>query len=240
MKIFKKLAIFTSLYLLGTNFLYAAQGSGLATVYKINVNKVELCETGSTIANCLNPITVSKVGLSTEVDLASITAGESAATLGNFGLAKAGTTYTFIQMTINRALTIKGSATADSTICYTKGDGNLNGTHGLAEETASDSTEATMYVPPFVDATNYPGINSVGDATGAGARIAGTVDAADTHFQARQALAAPFTLDPTAIPTVKIAFGTNTSVTVSDGENCDGAATMYATPPDASITIQGQ
>ena len=46
----------------------------------------------------------------------------------------------------------------------------------LLRTTSGDSTEATLYVPPFVDATNYPQINSVGDATGAGARIAGTVE----------------------------------------------------------------
>jgi len=240
MKIFKNLTILATLYFLGVTFLYAASGSGLATVYKINVNKLELCETGSSLTTCLNPITVSKAGLSTDVDLASITAGEVAATLGNFGLAKSGVTYTYVQMTMNRAITIKGSATANSTVCFTKGDGNLNGTHGVAETTSGDSTEATLYVPPFVDATNYPQINSVGDATGAGARIAGTVDASDTHFQARQALAAPFILDPTAIPTVKVAFGTATAVTVSNGASCDGAARMYATPPDATITIQGQ
>ena len=57
------------------------------------------------------------------MDLASITAGEAAATLGNFGLATSGVTYTYVQMTMNRAITIKGSATANSTVCYTKGDG---------------------------------------------------------------------------------------------------------------------
>ena len=84
------------------------------------------------------------------MDLASITAGEAAATLGNFGLATSGTvTYTYVQMTMSRAITVKGSATADSTVCYTKGDGNLNGTHGAAETTSGDSTEATLYVPPY-------------------------------------------------------------------------------------------
>jgi hypothetical protein len=32
---------------------YAATGA--ASVYKITISKVELCETGSTISNCLNP-----------------------------------------------------------------------------------------------------------------------------------------------------------------------------------------
>ena len=27
---------------------------------------------------------------------------------------------------------------------------------------------------------------------------------------------------------------------ILNGANCDGAAVMYATPPDVSITIQGQ
>ena len=87
------------------NISYAAKGTGAATVYKISVTKLELCETGSTLSNCLNPITVSNPGLTTDVDLASITAGEAAATLGNFGLATAGTTYTYLQATMSRAIT---------------------------------------------------------------------------------------------------------------------------------------
>ena len=91
-KIFLKTFIFICVFALGMNISYAAKGTGAATVYKISVTKLELCETGSTLSNCLNPITVSNPGLTTDVDLASITAGEVAATLGNFGLATAGTT----------------------------------------------------------------------------------------------------------------------------------------------------
>ena len=61
-----------------------------------------------------------------------------------------------------------------------------------------------------------------------------------TFFISRDPLTKPFILDPSAIPTVTMAFGTSTSVTVSDGTNCDGAARIYATPPDVTITIQGQ
>ena len=239
MKIFKNLTILATLYFLGVTFLYAASGSGLATVYKINVNKLELCETGSSLTTCLNPITVSKAGLSTDVDLASITAGEAAATLGNFGLATAGTTYTYLQATMSRAITAKGSASDGSTTCYTKGNGSLSAM-GAAEETSGDSTEATLYVPAFVDATNFPQINSVADREGTSPRIAGTVNASDSHFQSREALALPFTLDPTAIPTVTIAFSTAGAITAHDADNCDNAAVMYATPPNSTITIQGQ
>jgi len=111
---------------------------------------------------------------------------------------------------------------------------------GAAEETAGDSTEATLYVPFFVNPTDFPQINSVADREGTSPRTAGTVSASDSHFQSREPLSLPFTLDPTAIPTVTIAFSTAGAITVSDATNCDGVASMYATPPDATITIQGQ
>jgi hypothetical protein len=77
-KIFLKTFIFICVFALGMNISYAAKGTGAATIYKISVTKLELCETGSTLSNCLNPITVSNPGLTTDVDLASITAGEAA------------------------------------------------------------------------------------------------------------------------------------------------------------------
>jgi len=227
------------IYTLGINISYADKGTGTATIYKISVTKLELCETGSTASSCLNPITVSNPGLTTDVDLASITAGETAATLGNFGLATAGTTYTYLQATMSRAITVKGSASDGSTTCYTKGNGSLSAL-GAAEETSGDSTEATLYVPFFVNPTDFPQINSVADREGTSPRTAGTVSASDSHFQSREPLSLPFTLDPTAIPTVTIAFSTAGAITVSNATSCDGAARMYATPPDATITIQGQ
>ena len=240
-KIFKNLLMLTFTYFACTSIAYSASASGAATTLKITVTKIELCETGSTDTNCLNPITVSDSGLSTNVDLASITAGSVAATMGNFGRANAGKSYTYLQAIMSRAIIVRGSATADGLTCYTKGDGNSNGaTYGVAETTASDSTEATLYVPAFVDAANFPRVNSVGDREGNNPRIAGTVNGADSHFASRDPLTKPFILDPSAIPTVTMAFGTSTSVTVSDGSNCDGAARIYATPPDVTITIQGQ
>ena len=240
-KIFKNLLMLTFAYFACTSIANSTKASGAATVLKITVTKIELCETGSTDTTCLNPITVSNPGLSTDVDLASITAGSVAATMGNFGRAKAGTSYTYIQAIMSRAIIVKGSATADGLTCHTKGDGNSNGTtYGIAETTAADSTEATLYVPAFTNPTDFPRVNSVGDREGSNPRTAGTVDGADSHFASRDPLTKPFILDPSAIPTVTMAFGTSTAVTVSDGRSCDGNARIYATPPDVTITIQGQ
>ena len=45
--------------LIFTNNLFAATNvKGAATEYTITMTKVELCETGSTISNCLNPINI--------------------------------------------------------------------------------------------------------------------------------------------------------------------------------------
>ena len=240
-KIFKNLSMLIFAYLASTSIAYSASAAGAATKLVITVTKIELCERGSTDTTCLNPVTVSNPGLGTNVDLASITAGSVAATMGNFGRAKAGTAYTYIQAIMSRAIIVKGSATADGLTCHTKGDGNSNGTtYGVAETTAADSTEATLYVPQFTDPTNFPRVNSVSDREGSNPRTAGTVNGADSHFASRDPLAKPFILDPSAIPTVTMAFGTSTSVTVSDGRSCDGNARIYATPPDVTITIQGQ
>ena len=37
----------------------AFAATGAATEYKVTMTKLELCETGSTTANCLNPLTIS-------------------------------------------------------------------------------------------------------------------------------------------------------------------------------------
>ena len=238
-KLLFKLLIILSFTSLNSISAYSAVATGLATTYKLTITKMELCETGSTAANCLNPVTVSLPGIGTALDIAAVTAGETAGTIGNFGLATAGTIYTYLQATMSRAITAKGSASDGTTTCFTKGNGSLSAM-GAAETTSGDSTEATLYVPAFVDATNFPQINSVADREGTSPRTAGTVNASDSHFQSREALALPFTLDPTAIPTVTIAFSTAGALTVHEADDCDGESVMYATPPNSTITIQGQ
>ena len=64
---------------------YAATGA--ASVYKITISKVELCETGSTISNCLNPIDITIGGGVADVDIAAVTAGSSAGTVADFSKA---------------------------------------------------------------------------------------------------------------------------------------------------------
>ena len=69
-----KVSIF-SLFLMLTFISLSHAATGLATEYKITMTKLELCETGSTTANCLNPITISPGTTSGQVDIASASAG---------------------------------------------------------------------------------------------------------------------------------------------------------------------
>ena len=95
-------------------FLFSAfnafAGTGPATEYKVTMTKLELCETGSTTANCLNPLTISPSTTSGEVDIAAVDAGAAAGSYGNIAKAKIGTLYTYLQITMSRQFIITGTA----------------------------------------------------------------------------------------------------------------------------------
>ena len=81
--------------------LYSANSfaaTGAATEYKVTMTKLELCETGSTTANCLNPLTISPSGTSGEVDIASVSAGAVAGSYGNIAKAKIGTSVSYTHL----------------------------------------------------------------------------------------------------------------------------------------------
>ena len=80
--------------------LYAATGP--ATEYKVTMTKVELCEKGSSPANCINPLTISPSSASKAVDIASVSAGAAAGSYGNIAKANIGTTATNSKSRINK------------------------------------------------------------------------------------------------------------------------------------------
>ena len=248
-KLLFKLLIILSFTSLNSISAYSAVATGLATTYKLTITKMELCETGSTAANCLNPITVSLPGIGTALDIAAVTAGETAGTIGNFGLATPGTAYTYIQTTMSRAIVVAGTV-GD---CTTKADKNgtaatnvANATGSATGKTSGTPAEVTVYVPALNAAqtsNGYPQLNSVADADGSDPAASNVVSASHSHFQFRDALTAPFILDPSAIPTVTMAFSTAQALkNINTGSsNCgDSDKVFQAAPPLATITIQGQ
>ena len=234
-----------------TQSVNAAYETGVATEYKITVLKIELCATGSAIPtsnaafSCLDPVTVSTAGLDSAVDIGNdaIGAGEAAATLGNFGLASPGVTYTHLIATMKREIQITGK-TAN---CSTKGDGtkaaNITGETGSGVSAAASTApvSAKLFVPAMTNNSSNRDIRSVSNVAGDNATSGGTISASHDYFQGMLALTTPFTLKPGQNPTVTMAFDTSTAVAALDGDGCaSGADEMQAAPPTTTITIQGQ
>ena len=234
--LFSKLIIF-SFCLIFTNNLYAATNvKGAATQLIVTMTKVEICESGSTISNCLNPIDITVDGGAT-ADIASVAAGAAAATVADFSKAPLGKSYTHIQTTMSRAFTITGKAGTGgkcTTIAGTNGAlnadavGALNGTPG----------SAILYVPFFADATNYPMMEGQNE-DGSDIAPLGQVRNTDTHFRSRMALTSPYTPSAGSSPTVFVAFDTSIAVNEKNDGDCTDAG-LQAAPPTVTLTVQGQ
>ncbi len=238
-KIFLITILFTFIY-----YGNAVAGTGEATEYKIQIHKIEMCDSTSTDSVCNNAVTIydSTAG-SGDIDIANTTAGAAAASLGNAGLANFGVNYTYMQITMNRAFTVKGSAADDSgTTCYTKS--TLAGSAdelGKGTTTAGDVGATTLYAAMVGDEVgdNLTGLQTLADTTG----VASQIQSNDEYLQYRQKLAKTFTLVPGNIPSIKIAFGTSAALGATDdmGDACTtvGAAKgLYAAEPDVTVTIE--
>ena len=215
-------------------------GTGEATEYKISIYKIELCDSSSTASACNGAVTVYD-GDSGSIDIANTSAGTAAASLGNASAAIFGTAYTYLQITMGRDFTVKGSAADGSgTTCYTKSNGSA-GTLAKGSEDSGEEASATLYaaVNGTAVGNNLTGLQTLTDTTG----VASTMDEADEFFQYSQQLANTFIMGPGNIPSVTIAFGTSAAVGAIDdmGDSCEtvGAAKgLYAAEPDVTVTIK--
>ena len=229
-----------SFCLIISNNLYAATNvKGAATEYIVTMTKVELCETGSTIANCLNPIDITSSGGAT-TDIAAVEAGATAGTVADFGKAQVGKTYTHIQTIMSRAMQITGQAGE----CYTKSGSNGGiATAGAAgwdkDDNGAIPQSATLFVPFFSqDTTNYSMMEG-SNADGSSLATLATVRNSDTHFRSRNALTKTYTPVAGASPTVFLAFDVSVAVNELDDDDCSDAG-IQAAPPTVTITVQGQ
>ena len=220
----------------------AVAATGAATEYKVTIYKIELCDSSSTASACNNAVTIFD-GDSGAIDIANTTAGVAAASLGNASAASFGTSYTYLQITMGRAFTVKGSAADGSgTTCYTKsGEAGAAGTLAKGTVTAGSVASTTLYAAMVGTSVgdNLTGLSSLTDTTG----VAGTIASDDEYFQYRQELATTFTMVQGNIPSITVAFGTSAAVGAIDdmGDSCEtvGAAKgLYAAEPDVTVTIK--
>ena len=220
---------------------FAVSTTGAASVYKITMTYLQLCETGSTTASCLNPLTVGS-GDSGLINIADTAAGVAAASYGDFTKVPFGKTYSHYQVTMKRAVQIKGSVSDGSNTCYTVSNSGDISKNVVGSTSSSDEAEITAYMAMTISGLGDE-INSVsaGDGTGT-AQTAGTVDDDDEYFQYRGAFTKSITLKKGKIPTLKLAFGTSSALAY-EGSSGGCTATiaqnqgLYGGKPDVTATV---
>lgn len=231
MRLFKILIILALITFSHNKVAFSA--SGAASVYKITIQQIALCETGSALNDCLNPVVVYEADSGT-IDIASTTAGAAAATLGSATEAVVGTSYTYVQVVMNRLITISGTAISDGTrACGTAGGiaGAIGANAvGVAGAGAGELVVAAGYAGQKPGTTAFSGHTAVTEVT----QTPDQDPTGDTYFQWRVALTTPFVYDGIQNPNVTVAFGTDNALTFTDA---GGICIAYASAPDVTITI---
>ena len=225
----------------GANKSFAVSNTGTATVYKITMTYLELCADGSSSSTCSDPLVVGS-GDSGAIDIAAVTAGVAAASYGDFTTVPFGKSYTYYQVTMKRAVTIKGSVSDGSNTCYTVSNSGDISKNVVGSTSSGDLAEVTMYMAMTISGLGDE-INSISAGDGSGtAQDAGTVDDDDEYFQYRGVFTQAIKLEPGKIPTLKLAFGTSSALAYK-GVSGDCAATigqtqgMYGGKPDVTATV---
>ena len=257
MIIFRLIFATILLFSLTTN-VYAALGK--AAVYKVTMKKVALCTGKGSGTTCLGEVIIGTG--SKEVDVASVNAGAVAGSFGNPALLPLGTTFTHMQVTIDRKFTIKTSDTAGEMLKTNNGDvcrsvANADAqyatdeatdkyTHKRAvdEGTGSASAETRVYL--MNHGTNNVTTCAATDCSSTGTATSGSsctyceamktdLDSNDTEHVLIYALTKPYTVT-TKSPKVTMKFGTAEALSSSDvtGTVCN----IWAEEPVFTATIE--
>jgi hypothetical protein len=237
-----KKTILTIIFFIFLNpYAKAVNFEGPATQYSITMTYLEMCELGSTDALCLNPVTIGS-GESGLIDIANTAAGVAAASYGSLSNVKFGKSYSYMQVTMRRLITIAGTVSDGTNTCRTDGD-NSDISKNVPGKTTGDASTVTLYIGDTT-AGNGDNVNSIdaGDGTGT-AQAVGTINDTDLFVQFRGPLATPVTLKPGQIPTMTVAFGTSEALGYSGSNGgCAAAAGeqqgLYGSSPDVTITIK--
>ena len=200
----------------------AEEAEAEPTTFKNTIHAMQLCETGSSLTNCVNPATI---GSSTDGTTMDLSVRGSANSFGNAGLIPVGKTYTHGQVILSRSFTMAGSVTTSAATCKTGGTagtktaGGATGNAGAVAEQVIMATNGTNY-PTTMNSTS-----AIIDGTDADP---GTVLAADDLLKFRWKLSSPFEVTSGQIPTMTMTFDLSGALTFNDGDSsgnkgkCDG------------------
>ena len=202
------------------NSAVAVNKTARPTAYINTVHAMQLCEQGSTLANCLNPVTIGESSAGKAMDLGVV---GSTVNFGSAGLIPSGRTYTHGQVILNRAFTVTGSVdTTASVTCKTGGsDGTISS--GGATNNSDAASAQVLY------ATNGTGngenVNSTSAISQGIDAAAGTYSAGHDYMKFRWALSQSLNVTVGKIPSMTISFDLSEALQFQDGGGngaCDG------------------
>ena len=216
MKIIKNFALILALLISTINNSVAEFVKAEATTFKNTVHAMQLCESGSSLTNCVNPTTI---GNSTAGKTMDLSVRGSAHSFGNAGLIPPGITYTHGQVILSRTFTISGTVVTSAATCKTGGAAGTKAAGG-ATNNAAEAAQVLM-VPNSEDmTTSMNSTSAIVDGTDADPA---NVEAAHDFVKFRWVLSKPLTVKPGQIPTMTITFDLSEAIEFNDGGSGNGA-----------------
>ena len=216
MKIIKNFALILALLISTINNSMAELVKAEATTFKNTVHAMQLCESGSSLTNCVNPATI---GSSTAGKTMDLSVRGSAHAFGNAGLIPPGITYTHGQVILSRTFTISGTVVTSAATCKTGGTAGTK-TAGGATNNAAEAAQVLM-VPNSEDmTTSMNSTSAIVDGTDADPA---NVEAAHDFVKFRWVLSKPLTVKPGQIPTMTMTFDLSEALEFNDGGSGNGA-----------------
>ena len=216
MKIIKNFALILALLISTIISSMAELVKAEATTFKNTVHAMQLCESGSSLTNCVNPTTI---GNSTAGKTMDLSVRGSAHSFGNAGLIPPGITYTHGQVILSRTFTISGTVVTSAATCKTGGTAGTKAAGG-ATNNAAEAAQVLM-VPNSEDmTTSMNSTSAIVDGTDADPA---NVEAAHDFVKFRWVLSKPLTVKPGQIPTMTMTFDLSEALEFNDGGSGNGA-----------------
>mgnify|MGYP003312326366 FL=1 len=218
MKIIKNFALILALLISTINNSVAELVKAEATTFKNTVHAMQLCESGSSLTNCVNPTTI---GNSTAGKTMDLSVRGSAHSFGNAGLIPPGITYTHGQVILSRTFTISGTVVTSSDTCKTGTAGAGTKSTGGSTTNAGAVAAQVLMVPNSSDmTTSMNSTSAIVDGTDADPA---NVEAAHDFVKFRWVLSKPLTVKPGQIPTMTMTFDLSEALEFNDGGSGNGA-----------------
>ena len=195
----------------------AEEAEAEPTTFKNTIHAMQLCETGSSLTNCVNPATI---GSSTDGTTMDLSVRGSANSFGNAGLIPVGITYTHGQVILSRTFTMAGSITTSAATCKTGGTAGTKTAGGATGNAGAVAEQVLMVLNDTSFITAMNSTSAIVDGTDADA---GTVEAAHDFLKFRWALSKSLNVTVGKIPTMTITFDLSEAIEFNDGGSGNGA-----------------